>query len=673
MMSPMVMTPGRSRLGPPRRVTRNSPGSKVRVVVRVRPFLPLEFSPLAGKRHSCIEVCKDKDGVGEDTLYIKDVKIGRRESYKLDSCYGENDDIDRIFSMELEPLLPMLFSGCNATVFAYGATGSGKTHTMQGLEEEPGLMPLALMSIFSLSKTTKSTVEVSYYEVYMDRCYDLLEPKAGEVSVLEDSNGCTQLRGLTQVKVQSIEEFHDIFAKGCANRKIGQTGLNDASSRSHGVLRVTVTTGPADSENSQVGKLNLIDLAGNEDNRRTGNEGVRLAESSRINQSLFALSNVINALNANEVRVPYRDSKLTRILQDSLGGTSSALMIACLNPGSYQEGIQTLSLAARSKLIVNRTDQAKEHDTPTNGGKVDMQAKLRAWREANGRTPGKTSPKCFSPLRSKAQFILSPSRFHPINHQVSHRKMLAEQQLSAHINKISSFSAEAPSYRSKTECSQSLQKKLDGIVKDERRHLEGSKPDADSSLTNSITVRQDALVYENIDEKENKVVRFDTPIERDLRSVASPPLSEKLRCLGSALREALSPRSSNAFILRNSDASPKSYNTPSKCRAIFRTPDTQHDSPCAWTPLEKFNTSSRDCQDILVKDYIDILNTGSREQLLQLKGIGERRADYILKLRETSETPINELRDLEKIGVSARQAHGIFNSNVVRQISSTPI
>lgn len=240
---------------------------------------------------------------------------------------------------------------------------------LQGSEELPGLMPLAMATVLTICHSSESSVKISYYEVYMDRCYDLLELKEKEIAVLDDKDGRVHLRGLAQIQVNSLSEFHEVFSCATQRRRVAHTGLNDVSSRSHGVLVISVSTPCCDgSGNFVAGKLNLIDLAGfsslsclmestmiltitihevqilsspyrkliffiysgNEDNRKTCNEGIRLQESAKINHSLFALSNVIYALNNNKPRIPYRESKLTRILQDSLGGTSCAVMVACL-------------------------------------------------------------------------------------------------------------------------------------------------------------------------------------------------------------------------------------------------------------------------------------------------------------------------------------------------------
>ncbi|KAI3474808.1 hypothetical protein Pfo_030067, partial [Paulownia fortunei] len=286
---------------------------KVRVIVKLRPFLPQEISSRNGNPISCVSLQESESSCDEVTVLLKDQETSRNECYKLDAVFGQEDDnVSQIFEREVRPLIPGIFQGYNATVFAYGATGSGKTYTMQGSDQLPGLMPLAISSILSMCNCTGSTIAISYYEIYLDKCYDLLDPKEKEIMVWNDKDGQIHLKGLAQIEV-------------------AHTGLNDVSSRSHGVLVITISTPSHDSVDDVVtGKLNLIDLAGNEDNRRTCNEGIRLQESAKINQSLFALSNVIYALNNSKPRIPYRESKLTRILQDSLGGTSRALMVACL-------------------------------------------------------------------------------------------------------------------------------------------------------------------------------------------------------------------------------------------------------------------------------------------------------------------------------------------------------
>jgi len=650
------------------RVPKNGDDAKVRVVVRVRPYLDVELRS-DDELVPCAEILKSWDG--EDMLRISDKKTSRTESYKLDACYDEKESIATIFAAEVEPILPTIFRGFNATIFAYGATGSGKTHTMEGGVNQPGLMPLALERIVEMAEVRGSKVEVSFFEVYMDRCYDLLEPKEADITVLDDGHGRIQLRGLAQVQIDNIEDFHDLFQDGCTRRRSGHTGLNDVSSRSHSILSVIVTSNDMDNPNTEFcGKLNLIDLAGNENNRRSGNEGVRLAESTAINQSLFVLSNVINALNANEQWVPYRDCKLTRILQDSLGGTSRAVMVACLNPGNYQENSATLSMAARSRQVVNRL--RFDHEEEARKEKMDMEAKLKAWRESKCKTSAKATTIRPSPLCLKNPLTPAPSRL--CFFQSSPERTIAGKTIP-----MSGPSYETPLAQMKMNVDASYQ--------------------ANRDPGPNVTIRQQfsSSIFSGADEeKENNFEAMFPPLSS---VVGSPPLSTRLKNLCQRMR-ALSPLPSNLSRLPEHEETAchskckklSNFSTPNQVatcesssplqlsKAVLSdtiTPSRQSvsllDSVChTGTPFERFSKGNPTLQRTLVKDYLELLNTADKDELLQLKGIGPKRAAEIMRLRENSPEPLKHFDDLQKIGLSERQAHAIFNTNVVRQVVYPP-
>ncbi|KAH9672282.1 kinesin-like protein KIN-10B [Citrus sinensis] len=593
-----------------------STSSKVRVIVRVRPFLSQEIAAKNGNSICCISVL-DRGSLScneEVAVYLKDPDTIRSECYQLDSFFGQEDEsVSKIFYSEVNPLIPGIFHGRNATVFAYGATGSGKTYTMQGCEERPGLMPLAMSKILSICQSTGSTAEISYYEVYMDRCYDLLEVKTKEISILDDKDGQLHLKGLSRVPVNSMTEFQEIFSRGIQRRKVAHTGLNDVSSRSHGVLVISVSTLLGDdSKAALTGKLNLIDLAGNEDNRRTCNEGIRLLESAKINQSLFALSNVIHALNNNKPRVPYRESKLTRILQDSLGGTSHALMVACLNPGEYQESVHTVSLAARSRHISNTLPSAQKVQTPM--VKIDMEAKLRAWLESKGKT--KSAQRMAvrgTPIVSKTPTSVCSVK-KTINHSCRKVKVSPKQ--------------DASNAEDRALCVPFRNLLIDEGLGDscsESHHMVAND-------TEEITAGKDGIISISSprhlpDEQSEEKATF--------MNSQAPPVFERKSATQSPLRTALSPININA----NTKPLEKLSDTDQHCPLLEpKTPRTPFTATCAsnkfqpiGTPLDKFSAQS-----------------------IRLKGIGQRLADYICELRQSS--PLKSLSDLEKIGLSTKQA-----------------
>ncbi|MCL7048526.1 hypothetical protein MKW94_012576 [Papaver nudicaule] len=723
-------------------LTDKQPG--VRVIVRERPFLDSEKDSNVNPR-SCVS--SEYISTTEVSVLLKDLHTSRQDCYKVDSFYGQQDEnVSQIFKEEINPLLEWIFQGSNATVFAYGATGSGKTYTMQGSDEMPGLMPLSMSRVLSMCEISGCSADISYYEVYMDRCYDLLEPKAKEISVLDDKDGKVQLRGLSTVPIRSMFEFHQVLSSGIQKRKVAHTGLNDFSSRSHGVLVIVVTktcTRGDDSTSVTTGKLNLIDLAGNEDNRRSCNEGIRIQESGKINQSLFALSNVIYALNNNKPRVPYRQSKLTRILQDSLGGTSPSLMVACLNPGDYQESVYTVSLAARSRHIYT---SVQNPETPK--VKVSMKEKLHAWLESKGKTQStKRIAGLASPCASKTPIPMSSLKKQNLfqnsgkaacaTYGISVSKAKERRMLNCEATVISSLNAdglkisesesqmdlvvdlkcvdyylksfnkstnESEEYNIKTDtcngCTDVLasqacvnDKFLEERVKasedsnvnamlvslangDGSRIAErGSHMDLVENL-NSVDYHLESLNKTGIigseeDGKETDTCTIaveslpciiDKSLEGKTRSISvtseSAPNSERVKTVSGPARKALSPLNSNANMKHLEDLPSCLYAVES---SIPRTPVLSRnidETTVPHTPLDRFCARSSNLKTTLVEEYIAFLSAASREQLLELKGIGPSRAQRIMELREAG--PIKSLSDLENIGLSSKQVNAIF-------------
>ena len=213
-----------------------------------------------------------------------------------------------------------IVKGQNTTVFAYGNTGAGKTFTMVGSESNPGIIPNLMKQLFKTFNTTYKTrfsfkVSLSYLEIYKEKVYDLLNPSELDLPIREDQKKNIFIPGLKMSHLSCFEDFERQFALGNKNRSTASTKLNTASSRSHAIIQLSIDCTNILNGSCTTSKFHLIDLAGSEDNRKTDNVGIRLEESGAINKSLFVLGQVVDALNNNLNRIPYRDSKLTRILQ----------------------------------------------------------------------------------------------------------------------------------------------------------------------------------------------------------------------------------------------------------------------------------------------------------------------------------------------------------------------
>lgn len=337
----------------------------VSVVVRCRPISQKEKS--AGYSQ-VVEMWPD-----QGTVVIKNPKEDHKDPVKtftFDAVYDWNSKQHELYDEMVRPLVESVLNGFNATIFAYGQTGTGKTYTMEGCKspnndgsDERGIIPKSFEQIFThISRTTdkQHLVRTSYLEIYQEEIRDLLDkdPKK-RYELRENKDIGVYVKGLQSFVCKSVKEIEHVMNVGNRNRTIGATDMNEHSSRSHAIFMITVEMSDLNGPKSQVrvGKLNLVDLAGSERQTKTGATGDRLKEASKINLSLSALGNVISALVDEKCQhIPYRDSKLTRLLQDSLGGNSKTLMVANVGPASYNydESLTTLRYANRAKNIQNQ-------------------------------------------------------------------------------------------------------------------------------------------------------------------------------------------------------------------------------------------------------------------------------------------------------------------------------
>jgi kinesin family protein 5 len=270
-----------------------------------------------------------------------------------------------VFDYSIRPTVDDILNGYNGTVFAYGQTGAGKSYTMMGsdIDDEVGrgVIPRIVQQVFASILASPSnieyTVRVSYMEIYMERIRDLLMPQNDNLPVHEEKNRGVYVKGLLEVYVASDDEVYEVLRRGGSSRAVSATNMNAESSRSHSIFVVTVSQKNVETGSQKSGQLFLVDLAGSEKVGKTGASGQTLEEAKKINKSLSALGMVINSLtDGKSSHVPYRDSKLTRILQESLGGNSRTTLIVCGSPSSYNdaETLSTLRFGMRAKSIKNK-------------------------------------------------------------------------------------------------------------------------------------------------------------------------------------------------------------------------------------------------------------------------------------------------------------------------------
>ncbi|VVC37337.1 Kinesin motor domain, conserved site,P-loop containing nucleoside triphosphate hydrolase,Kinesin motor [Cinara cedri] len=353
---------------------KNSPNEKpIEVFVRVRPMSDADKS----KGLPVVDVSTNHK---EISVTEKTVLADRRtKTFHFDKVFGQNSKQVDVYNSVVYPLIKEVLDGYNCTVFAYGQTGTGKTFTMEGerlngqssisWNEDPvsGIIPRALSHMFDELRiyAVEHTVRASFLELYNEEIFDLLscseDPSHKSLRIFEEKKGSVIVRGLEEVIVSNKDEVYKLLEKGSKRRQTASTLMNAQSSRSHTIFTITVHIKESTIENEdivRVGKLNLVDLAGSENIGRSGAIDRRACEAGNINKSLLTLGRCITSLVEQTPHVPYRESKLTRLLQDSLGGKTKTSIIATISPShcNLEETMSTLDYASRAKSIKNKPE-----------------------------------------------------------------------------------------------------------------------------------------------------------------------------------------------------------------------------------------------------------------------------------------------------------------------------
>ena len=366
---------------------KNPQFDNLRVAIRVRPPLPREteegipFRSIAivSPDHKSISLAEylgaELDELARQREWVEKPQLFQLHRFTFDSIFDLDSTQIDVYNITAKQAVNSVLEGYNSTIFCYGQTGTGKTYTMEGFTynsqaEQRGIIQRTIEDIFTYiehtsNQNTKFIIRASYLQIYNESISDLLKPEKKNLQIREDKKKGIYVDLLSEWAVRTPVDLYALLKRGASYRTTAATLMNDVSSRSHAVFVITVEQMKTENIKGQthtqikVGKLNLVDLAGSERIRITGATGQQLEESKKINKSLSCLGNVINALTEQKGKihhVPYRDSKLTRLLEDSLGGNCKTTMLAMISPAheSFSESLSTLHFAQRAKKIKNR-------------------------------------------------------------------------------------------------------------------------------------------------------------------------------------------------------------------------------------------------------------------------------------------------------------------------------
>ncbi|KAG8381310.1 hypothetical protein BUALT_Bualt06G0109100 [Buddleja alternifolia] len=646
---------------------------KVRIIGKIRGFSDKESETLTQNSKPWITVKKPhENGASEKyTLFLDTQPSSHKDGYELDYFYEQDEEIGQIYSREIKPLILEAFDGRNASIIALGAKGSGKTYTIQGSQEKPGLAAMAMSEILSKAKELGKSVCVSLYELTHDNAYDLLNP----------------MRPAVQVCVKSISEFHSIYFSQGSSQNTQKVPTDQP--RNHKGLMVHISSENDELKPNVVNKINFVDLAGYEDPRKSSRDGIRdgitAAENNRINKSLYAILSVVSAINANEARVPYRESKLTRILQDSLGGSSHILLLTCLNPSFCQDSLSSISLVSRSCRITKQvlTDSTNRNQS---SAKVKVQSSLKFGKTMSASLSLKKQIDHSQLLSGKKGSCILKGRKLFDEEKKVHPMQLKCQSEDASTQKckilpnlalvVPPFSLEeAPQDKDISGCSPlEPTKDLNSQEPESQSKLQEtllpSPPDDNATIpTNTDDSSHSGIyhteAYPGINSVPNALLHFEAASTCEENNTlhkkddSSPPLSERIREISNNLKSLCA---STPLRIKMPDEAVAQCSSQVSYNDIVdpKTPVLELKTASYCSPRDTFSNRSSRLKNSLVQEYLNFLNSANKEELKSLKGIGEKRATYILELREESPEPFKDLDDLQEIGLSTKQIKGMM-------------
>ncbi|CAD6332908.1 unnamed protein product [Miscanthus lutarioriparius] len=552
----------------------------------------------------------------------------KHREYKLDWCYlNDNSDTD-IFQNEVKHLVDNIFCGDGRNHACVITCGSiAKTHLVMGSEDHPGLLTMAMERILDCTKPIRATVSLSSYQVLQDsHVFDILEPKDSEILVREDADGRTHLKGLSKVGINSIQEFQNLCY---GSDKLQNPTKVSNQARGHRGFIIFISKIDQNGRECSVANMHFLELAGYINNKQKSHGGGFAQPNSK--KSLYAVMDVVQALNSHQSFIPYRKSKVTHILQDSLCKTSDALLIACLcrmkSPAKMQSLLYETSTHSAKKAVnlVSASTNLKD-----SGAKSILRGRNLLFPTTSSSKEDKKDLVTTAVVRPKE--VLTS-----ICMEIQALPPIEEKRVDTKNNVISCEMQEV------VPCS--MKEVVPSDVKEEDHSSSAENLYADLGMTCSS----------NAADKSN---------EKTSANIiqSSPKISDQLREISNSLK-LLSTMPSSIVKQKTDIVHAKPFDI---VEAEPKTPEIHLKVGHVEDPQESLKAHSTGFKKSLAKECLSFINSASKEQLKSLKGIGEKRANFILELREESPEPLKEIDDLRSIiGMSKREINKMVSEMVL--------